>query len=525
MSTKIWMALLLTGSLYFGGCGFAPYEPVSAQSDACLFNGDCDFGELCVDGFCELGEGGFTQCRDNIDNDGNGLVDCEELSCQQLPNICSESAQGTNNTSPSPDDQNASYIVGGEQSREFASTGALTVNEQSFCTATLITPSKVLTAAHCVNTMFRTGISFSLGIDPGAPVTKRAITSISVHPGYIDFDNNNQASFDNGHDLAVLTLESPIAEVEPAVLLLEEASLALDTSVRLVGYGAQGVVVDRYTGPRTFGDGLRRAATVTFIELLPETLKYSFMGMGSCNGDSGGPAFIKRDNTWYQVGVTSFGDTRCTINGYYQRLDVHADWLRAEVPELNTTRQQSCAEDQRCDGQCQIDEDCASLLCPSGTCPVSNGACAADGRCEDSCFDVDPDCQSRTEPVDYCVVYGLHSNGVCNPQCPSDPECQATETMGTGCNPVRNQVEGTQCVYYDAAGQVCGARGLGQVLLDPPTASCVVLDVAGQVCGRAPASFSYDPRTNICTYFVAADPSTICYQSYPYCDPYGNCSC
>lgn len=418
------------------------------------------------------------------------------------------------------------YIVGGELSREFAAAGALTRSEEAFCTATLITPLHALTAAHCVSQLAAFEITLKLGLSPGSPVISRGVTRIAIHPDYVDFDGAQPWTFQNGRDLAVLTLTEPVQEITPVRLYFGPASQVLQRPARLIGYGADAVEIIAGR-PTPTGSGIRRGSTVRFTELTAEALQYQFGGMGACNGDSGGPAFIKMDDMWQQVGVTSWGDIRCMQRGHYQRLDLHLEWLRGQLDGmLDETMGGMCEADGVCQGSCQLDEDCARLLCPGGSCTAAASACARDGVCEAFCGEVDADCVGEgnvagSESFDPCEAYGLHSNGRCDPQCGRDPECVA-QTM---CEPARVEVVdgGTQCAYLDARGQRCHTLPLVALSYDPRRAACVALDAAGTACGFAPATLFYNPHNNICSYL---DPhGRLCAQGYPRCSGFGDCSC
>lgn len=438
---------------------------------------------------------------------------CDEEGARYAACACGQSAS----------DPATGYIVGGEQSREFAATGALVQGNQSFCTATLITPNKVLTAAHCVDALTPSQMAFRLGANLSAPSEDRGIASLVIHPGYVSFDSQQPWTFENGHDLAILTLDRPITRVSPAALFLGDATSLLDAPARLVGYGSA-EVRETYQGPMPVGNGVRRASTVRFDVLTAQALRYSFQGMGACRGDSGGPAFVKIEAQWKQVGVTSWGDVRCVQFGHYQRLDLHADWIRAQTGldplDMPAT---GCEADGLCAGHCQLDEDCTELLCPNGSCPASEGACAADGQCEAFCREVDPDCwgdDAQEHEVDPCRDYGLYANGQCDPQCPGDPECMSASPAA--CMPAQVQVQGDTCVYLDVQARVCQRVPLGGLGYDASRRSCVLFDAAGTACGFAPAVFQYDPFSNVCAYF---DPlGNLCGRSYPFCGP-GGCSC
>jgi len=54
---------------------------------------------------------------------------------------------------------------------------------------------------------------------------------------------------------------------------------------------------------------------------------------GSCNGDSGGPFFCMRDNSWFQVGVFSYMASDCTPHkpSVYTRIMHYLDWINTHT--------------------------------------------------------------------------------------------------------------------------------------------------------------------------------------------------
>ncbi len=182
---------------------------------------------------------------------------------------------------------------------------------------------------------------------------------------------------------------------------------------------------------------------MTLESLSLETLVYNFHGEGACHGDSGGPAFSEIGGVWHQIGVTSWGDPSCSSTGHYQRLDVLGPWLEAQG--LPAPRALDC-EAPGCDDQCEEDQDCWGMMCPSGDCTAPSGRCTGDGACDADCGYADPDCGGGGSQ-DVCAVYGLYGNGVCNQGCfKPDPDCAPQQ-----CYPGYDPYAG---VCY--AGALCG---------------------------------------------------------------------
>ena len=60
-----------------------------------------------------------------------------------------------------------------------------------------------------------------------------------------------------------------------------------------------------------------------------------FADKDSCSGDSGGPAVMKIgiDSPWYQVGITSFGTSRCGVGdpGVYTKVTAYLPWIEKKL--------------------------------------------------------------------------------------------------------------------------------------------------------------------------------------------------
>ena len=60
-----------------------------------------------------------------------------------------------------------------------------------------------------------------------------------------------------------------------------------------------------------------------------------FADKDSCSGDSGGPAVMKigPDGPWYQVGITSFGTSRCGVGdpGVYTKVTAYLPWIEKKL--------------------------------------------------------------------------------------------------------------------------------------------------------------------------------------------------
>ena len=60
-----------------------------------------------------------------------------------------------------------------------------------------------------------------------------------------------------------------------------------------------------------------------------------FTGKDSCNGDSGGPLFIREGTSdpWEQIGLVSFGSVKCGngVPGVYTRIVHYLPWIESHL--------------------------------------------------------------------------------------------------------------------------------------------------------------------------------------------------
>lgn len=172
-------------------------------------------------------------------------------------------------------------------------------SDQLRCTATVIAPHTLITAAHC--------------IESGDPRTLRAFVGTTIPEGMFlaIADARLHPGFDpGGRDIAVITVrdEAPVSpiEIEPATL---DASY-IGTQIRVVGFGL--------TRPGGGDSGTKRVGTAGIASVQAEELVAVPDPSLSCLGDSGGPALLPAGTI---AGVVSRGDAMCVDHAVYTRID------------------------------------------------------------------------------------------------------------------------------------------------------------------------------------------------------------
>lgn len=209
-------------------------------------------------------------------------------------------------------------------------------NLYAFCSGTLISPTVMLTAAHCAPVSPNVSVTFD-------PSVKDATTFYTghfiAHPAYSPAQNDP-------HDIAVIVFETPIDGIEPAKLptlnvfnTLKDNGLLKGTHYTAVGYGGQERNFDGQGKPVIAYQDTREWSVQSFNALNKAWLRLSQNHAtgdgGACYGDSGGPNFTGSGDNESTViaGTTITGDMQCVATNVIYRLDTQSarDFLQQYV--------------------------------------------------------------------------------------------------------------------------------------------------------------------------------------------------
>lgn len=225
-------------------------------------------------------------------------------------------------------DQHPARIWGGQLTAEgeFPDCVAVASPGMFCCTGTLIGPNVVLTAGHCGDGGCASRIY--VGINSNQPDTKKIynVKKAVIHEQYSPFTLEN--------DLTLLILEKDVEGVAPRPIA-DTKDIDAAYYVRLVGFG--------YTELGIFG--VQNKVDVAIASAACDCAecpgKYGCHkgkemvagggGKDTCNGDSGGPAYIVKDGQLYLAGATSRATANSVMNcgdgGVYVRVDQYRDWI------------------------------------------------------------------------------------------------------------------------------------------------------------------------------------------------------
>lgn len=219
---------------------------------------------------------------------------------------------------------NRRRIVGGVRSTDFPDCVAVGTDNDWCCSGTLVAPTVVVTAGHCVGGGCASRVF--VGTDVSRPRDGRAfkVAQRLSHPGYRPPRAQD--------DIAVLILAEPVRDVAPR-RIAPASALTKARSVRVVGYG-------NTDNEGTVGYGIRRLVDVPMADPDPRfgadpktefVAGAPFLDRDSCSGDSGGPAYVQLRSGWALAGATSRSTATslrtCGDGGVYTTVAAFEDWL------------------------------------------------------------------------------------------------------------------------------------------------------------------------------------------------------
>lgn len=225
----------------------------------------------------------------------------------------------------------APLIVGGvdaDQAYPFV-VSLHNVTGKTFCAGSLITPTWIVTAAHCVKGKNPSAITARVGSnDSGQGGEAGQPDNVVVNPDY------NAAGA--GGDIALIRLSAPATSAPIDLGTVTTPG----TPTRLLGWGQTCPTPTCGKLPTMLQQLDTQLVEATYCtaafdakaELCTDSPNLT---AGSCYGDSGGPEVVKADDKWQLLGVTSRpgnGATTCaTSASIYTSVPAYAAWITATI--------------------------------------------------------------------------------------------------------------------------------------------------------------------------------------------------
>ncbi|MFI9154283.1 S1 family peptidase [Streptomyces sp. NPDC053367] len=203
-------------------------------------------------------------------------------------------------------------------------------HQNQFCGGTLVSPTKVVTAAHCMagETAGSVRVVGGRTYLNGTNGTVARVSRIWVHPNHTDATD--------GEDVAVLTLSTSMPYTTAKYVTSSQTGVyTAGTTARVLGWGTtseSGGSSSRLrtaTVPVVSDSGCGSAYGSDYVASEMVCAGYSSGGVDTCQGDSGGPLLIRG----VLAGITSWGEgcARAGHPGVYTRLTAFSDLVSTQV--------------------------------------------------------------------------------------------------------------------------------------------------------------------------------------------------
>lgn len=240
------------------------------------------------------------------------------------------------------DDREAKIIGGNTIALEQAPWQVAIVTQKrgnfsgQFCGGSLVSPTLVVTAAHCVEDVRRTRDIAVLNSDflDDSKKNRIGVKRITIHPDW------NPITFEN--DIALLHIKKAVSPAFPT----SKSFLAL-TSSHVATLSTQ---ISGWGNTAKFGQVWPRGLKAANISISKEIDSFCldnldgfssrtmlcggvapFRAVDTCQGDSGGPLSAKIESRHFLLGVTSWG-INCAdgFPGAYARVSRYFDWITTQ---------------------------------------------------------------------------------------------------------------------------------------------------------------------------------------------------
>ncbi|KRZ43051.1 Serine protease 30 [Trichinella pseudospiralis] len=213
----------------------------------------------------------------------------------------------------------------------------------------------ILTASHCVRVNNRLVDPNAITVTAGVFNIKKLEEPHRVISKVLAYISDNFDDISKANDIAILRLKVGIPHSEyisPVCLPYQNQELPWGETCFVSGWG-----LTRESGKpspklRQVGIPILRNNNCPFIDVEDMFCAGEMSGgKDSCQGDSGGPLVCKLNDTFFQMGIVSFGDGCARKNhpGIYTKVPHYVKWIYDEAAKLPDSSTSSEIEDEEPD--------------------------------------------------------------------------------------------------------------------------------------------------------------------------------
>ncbi len=206
---------------------------------------------------------------------------------------------------------------------------------QHFCGGSIVTPTWIVTAAHCLEDGAPQQVVAGISrLSQAGTGQTRAVKRIVTYPGYTDPTT--------GKDAALIELTTPLTldgvnvrAIRPVTARTAQTVTAPGVMTTVSGWGAtrEGAqqLPDQLQSVQLPVVALQAASTAYQMTLTQDQLAAGITtgGKDSCQGDSGGPLVVMNGTEPMLAGIVSWGEgcARANFPGLYARVASFASWM------------------------------------------------------------------------------------------------------------------------------------------------------------------------------------------------------
>jgi hypothetical protein len=199
-----------------------------------------------------------------------------------------------------------------------------------FCTASVIAPNVVLTAAHCVSNLSDTQVFYR---DGQGRLVLFDIAAIAIHP---DFRPKIGRKHLISIDLALLRLAQPLPPAFKPIELANSGPVATGQSFRIAGFGRADESVSGTSGVLRAGILVASGPKSPVFVWLTDP---DDTGLGGCTGDSGAPVLAISQPALVAVAIRAKGNYGFSCGGVTEAVLIgpQISWIRKTLQAWGAT--------------------------------------------------------------------------------------------------------------------------------------------------------------------------------------------